>query len=173
MWVVWWLHGRSYGDLLQEDLHHTPCLPDLLQIEPLSPRQATASTGDAQTLKGRSGSVSVGSLGPGAHKPLFVPSECIWRVWSLILNEIFLPLLLWAFSFALGHGVSFSGGIQHSPIDGCSAGNHNFGVLTGENEHMSFYFMFLAVTLLRHIFILPGLAFKVCWEYPNKCLAYG
>ena len=34
-----------------------------------------ASAGDTQTLKGRSGSVSVGSLGPGVHKDLFEASE--------------------------------------------------------------------------------------------------
>ena len=50
------------------------------------------STGDTQTLKGRSGSVSVGSLGPGAHKVLFEPSEHLWWVWGLILNAIS-PLL--------------------------------------------------------------------------------
>ena len=67
-----------------------------------------ASAGDTQTLKDRSGSVSVGSLGPGAHKVLFKPSEHLWQVWGLILNVI-LPLLLscWGFSFALGYGVSF------------------------------------------------------------------
>ena len=63
-------------------------------------------TGDTQTLKGRSGSVSVGS--PDAHKVLFEPSECLWQVWALILNVI-LHLLpsCWGFSFALGRGVSF------------------------------------------------------------------
>ena len=34
-----------------------------------------ASAGDTQTLRGRSGSVSVGSLGPGAHRFFFEPSE--------------------------------------------------------------------------------------------------
>ena len=34
-----------------------------------------ASAGDTQTFKGRSGSVSAGSLGLGAHKVLFEPSE--------------------------------------------------------------------------------------------------
>ena len=68
-------------------------------------------TGDTQTLKGRSGSVSVGS--PDAPKVLFEPSECLWQVWALILNVI-LHLLpcCWGFSFALGHRVSFFGGIQ-------------------------------------------------------------
>ena len=40
--------------------------------------------------KATSGSVSVGSL--GAQEVLFEPSECLWRVWGLILN-IILPLL--------------------------------------------------------------------------------
>ena len=45
----------------------------------------------------------------------------------------------WGFSFALGCGVSFFGGIQHSPVDSCSAVSCNFGVLAGEDEHTSFY----------------------------------
>ena len=96
------------------------------------------STGDIQTLKGRSGSVSVGS--PDAYKVLFEPSEHLWWVWGLILNVIS-PLLppCWGLSFALGHGVSFFGYIQHSPVDDCSAASCNFGVLTGEDECMSFY----------------------------------
>ena len=48
------------------------------------------SIGDTQTLKGRSGSVSVGF--PGVHKVLFELSEYLWWVWSLILNVIS-PLL--------------------------------------------------------------------------------
>ena len=84
-----------------------------------------------------SGSVPVGSLGPGAHKVLFEPCECLRRVWALILNVIS-PLSCWGFSFPLGHGVSFFGGIQHSPVDGCSAACCILGVLT-EDEHRSFY----------------------------------
>ena len=93
-------------------------------------------TGDTQTLKGRSGSVSVGS--PGAYKILFEPSEHLWQVWGLILNAI-LPLLpSCCGTFALGYEISFFGGIQHSPVDGCSAVSCNFGVLAGD-EHTSFY----------------------------------
>ena len=57
--------------------------------------------GDTQTLKGRSGSVSVESH--GLQKLLFEPSECLRWVWGLILNVI-LSLLLscLGFSFALG-----------------------------------------------------------------------
>ena len=109
--------------------------PGLLHPEPLPLWQATD---DTQTLKGKSGSVSVGS--PGVHKVFFEPSECLWWVWGLILNTIS-PLLpsCWGFSFVLGRGVSFLGGIQHSPVDGFLAVSCNFGVLTGEDVHTSFY----------------------------------
>ena len=82
----------------------------------------------------------MGSQSPGGHKVLFEPSKRLWRVWDLILNMIS-PLLpsCWGFSFALGHGVSFFGGIKHSPVDGCSAASCNFGVLAGEDERTSFY----------------------------------
>ena len=57
-----------------------------------------------------------------SHTVLFEPSECLWQVWSLILNTIS-PLLpsCWGFSFTYGCGASFFGGIQHSPVHGCSA----------------------------------------------------
>ena len=57
----------------------------------------------------------VGSLGSDEHMVLFEPSEHLWRVWGLILNVI-LSLLpsFGGFSFALGNGVSFWGGIEHS-----------------------------------------------------------
>ena len=54
------------GYLLPEDLCYMPRLPGLLLLEPLSLQQATvthASSGDTQTLKGRSGSVSCGVWG--------------------------------------------------------------------------------------------------------------
>ena len=68
----------------------------------------------------------------------FVPSERLWWIFGLILN-IISPLLLscWGFSFTHGCGVSFFGGIQHSPVDGYSAASCNFGVLA-EDERMSF-----------------------------------
>ena len=134
----WWLYGGVNGTLLQEGLCHSevcctqsPCPCGRLLL-------THTSAGDSQTLKGRSGSDSVGS--PDAHKFLFAPSKCLWWVWHLILNTI-LPLLqsCWSFSFALVYGVSFFGGIQHSPVNGCSAVSCNFGVLVGEDEHMSFY----------------------------------
>ena len=111
---------------------------------------------------GRSGSVSVGS--PGVHKVLFEPSKHLWQVWSLILNAI-LPLLpsCWGFSFALGHGVSFFGVIQHPPVSGCSAASCSFGVLTGEDEHMSFY----SATFWSSPF-QPHVSLTVCpWTAPH------
>ena len=107
------------------------------------PLLTRASAGDTQTLKSRSDSVSVGSLGPGAHNVMFEPSGNLWLVWGLILNSISFPLpSCWGFSFALGHRVYiyiFSGRIQHSPVNGCSAVSCNFGVLAGEEECTSFY----------------------------------
>ena len=72
----------------------------------------------------------MGCLGSGARQVLLDPSDHFWQVWGLILNMI-LSLLqaCWGFSFALGYGVSFFGGIQHSPVDGCSATSCNFEFL--------------------------------------------
>ena len=48
-----------------------------------------ASAGDTQSLKSRSVSVSVGSLGPGVQdQVLFEPTKHLWQLWSLILNMI-------------------------------------------------------------------------------------
>ena len=47
--------------------------------------------------------------------------------------------------FALGHRVSFFGGIQYSPVNGCSAASCNFRVPAGEDERMSFYSAILEV----------------------------
>ena len=88
----------------------------------------------------------MGYLGPGVHKVWFEPSEHLWPVSGLSLNAISLLLLFcWGFSFALEHGdLFFFGGIQHSPVDGCSVVSCKFGVLTGEDELTSFYTAILA-----------------------------
>ena len=69
---AWWPFGGANGNLLQEDLCHMPCVPGLLQPEPLSLRQATADLyfggRHSNTLKRTSGSVSLGSLGSSANK---------------------------------------------------------------------------------------------------------
>ena len=84
-----------------------------------------------------SDSGSVGS--PGVHKVLFEPlsilvglgfdSKCSFAPPTALLGLLLCP----------GTWVSFYSGIQHSPVDGCSAESCNFGVLEGEDEHVSFY----------------------------------
>ena len=78
----------------------------------------------------------------------------LWQLWGLILNVIW-PLLLscWGFSFALGHGVSYFGGIQCFPVDD-SVVTCNFGVLAGEDECTSFHSAVLWITynnILLHV----------------------
>ena len=133
----WRLYGGVNDDLLKEGLCHTQVCCTQNPCPCSRPLLTCMFTGDTQTLKGRAGSVSVGS--PGTHKVLYDPYKCLWQVWGLILNVIS-PLLpsCWGFSFALRCGVSFFGGSQHSPVDGCSAESYNFGVLA-EDEHTSFY----------------------------------
>ena len=76
----------------------------------------------------------------------FEPSKYLWQIWSLILTVI-LPLLPSCLGFfALGHGVSFSGGIQNSPVNDFSAMHCNFGVFAGEDEH--------TFLLLRHLVLI-------------------
>ena len=70
------LYGGANGDLLQEGLCHMLHVPGLLQPEPPVPSAGHCWSKPPQgTLKVRSGSVSLESLGPGAHKALFEPSE--------------------------------------------------------------------------------------------------
>ena len=97
-----------------------------------------------ERLNHSTGSVSVGSLCPGAHKVCLSPPRSLEGM-RFDSKHDFATLLLscWGFSFALGCGVSLFGGIQHSPIDSCSAVSCNFDILTGEDEHTSFYFAIL------------------------------
>ena len=126
---------------------HTLRLPGLPLLESLSLRQATADSclcrrpSDTQRqvcLRLLWGSLLL-SFGLGTHKVLFVPSNHLWQVWGLILHVIgsLLPSCC-SFSFALDCGVSFFGGFQHFPVNGCSVASYNFGILAGEDECMSF-----------------------------------
>ena len=132
------LYDGANCDLLQEGLCHMLHDPGLLQSDPLSLWLTCSSTGDTQTLKGRSGSVSVGPLGPGSHKVLFEPSSlasmgCDSKC-DFAPPTVFLWLLLCPWTFGI-----FFGGLQHSPVDGCSSVSCDFGVLAGQDEHISFY----------------------------------
>ena len=51
--------------------------------------------------------------------------------------------------FAFGCGVSFFGGFQHSPVNGCSAANCDFGALAGRVACMSFYPTILESELIK------------------------
>ena len=106
--------------------------PGLLHPELLPLQQSTDDPYLQETLKPISGSASMGFQG------LCEPSNCLWWVWGLILNAI-LSLLpsFGGFSFALEFGVSFFHGIQHSPVNSCSAASCNFEILTGEDENRS------------------------------------
>ena len=134
----WWLYGGVNGDLLQDGLCHTQVCCTQSPCPCGRPLLNHTSAGDTQTqfwlgLCGVSGS--------WCTQDLFEPSECLWWIWGLILNAITLHLpSCWDFSFALGCVlvVSFCGGIQHFPVDGCSSASCNFGVLTGEDEWTSF-----------------------------------
>ena len=80
----------------------------LLHPEPLPLQQATADPylhRDTQTQF----CLSLGGItGSWCTQGLFEPSECLWWVWSLILNVIssLLPFC-WSFPFALGCGIPF------------------------------------------------------------------
>ena len=116
--------------------------PGLLHPEPLPLWQATA---DTQTHKRQVWGLSL--FGVSWCVLGFVWAERLWWVWGLILNMISPPPppFCWGFYFALGCGVSFFGGVQHSPINSCSAASCNLGVLAGEHECMSFYSFVLFV----------------------------
>ena len=129
------LYGGVDGDLLQE----ASATPRSTAPEPPPLGQAPANPHLRRRLSGTQRQVwlSLGRVSCCAQG-LFEPAERLWQVWGLILN-VFSPLLLscCGFSFALGHGISFFGGIQHSPVDGCSAVSCNFGVIAGEDKRTS------------------------------------
>ena len=65
-------------------------------------------TGDTQTQKGRSGSVSLASLVPGVNKVLFEPSEHLWQVCDFIINAIYPSYpIVGAYPLHLDVGISF------------------------------------------------------------------
>ena len=74
----WWLCGVVNGDLLQDGLCHTQVCCTQSPCPCGRPQLTYTTTGDTQTFKGRTGSVSVASA--GVHKVSFAPSEHLWRV---------------------------------------------------------------------------------------------
>ena len=105
----------------------------------------------------------MGSLGPGVHQVLSELSKHLRRVWGCLILNMICPLLpsCWGYSFALGHGVSIFGGIQHPLVDSCSVVNCNFGVLTGED---------VCTLVLCHFVILYPVS--MCKQSKRSCLFY-
>ena len=132
----WQLCGGVNGNLLLKGLCHTQVCCIQSPCPCGRPLLTHTSAGDNQTLKGRSGSVSVGS--PGVHRSCLSPrvslagigfdSNCDFAPPTIILGLLFCP---WTWDI-------FFSGIQHPPVDGCSAASCYSGVLTGEDEHTSF-----------------------------------
>ena len=127
--TFWQIYGGINGDLLEEGLCQNQVCYTQSPSPCFRPLPTLTFVGDTQTLKGRSGSVSVGSS--CVHNVLFEPPEYLWRVWGLIIMW-FHPFyhLAEASPLPLDVGYLFFSGIQHSLVDGCSAVSFNFGVLT-------------------------------------------
>ena len=134
-WGYWWPPSRR--------LMPQAVWPDLLHKEPLPLWKATADPhlcGGTQTQFWLSLSAVVG----------FWCAQCfVWALQGSLVGMQFdskcdftPPPSFCDFSFALGHGVSFFGGIQHSPVHGCSAVSCYFGVLA-EDKHTSLNFIIL------------------------------
>ena len=105
----WWLYGEVNCDLLEESLCHTQVCCTQSPCPCGRPLLTHTSAGDTQTQLWLS---LCGVSGSWCTQGLFEPSGHIWWVWGLILNAI--PPVLpscWSFSLALGHRVSFFGGI--------------------------------------------------------------
>ena len=100
--------------LIQFSVDGQGCVPSqLLGLRPPPETAGHSQTSLTQSLVG----TLVLSPGSWCVQGLFEPSKRPWKEQGLILNEN-LPLLpsCWGFSFALGRGVSFFGGIQNSPV---------------------------------------------------------
>ena len=133
----WWLYGGVNGHLLQEGLCHTQVSCTQSPYPCGRPLLICIFTGDTQTQFWFS---LCGVSGSWCAQGFFESSERLWWVRGLILNAIS-PLLpfSWGCSFAFGCGYHFLVGSNISSVDGCSAVSCSFGVLTGEDEHMSFH----------------------------------
>ena len=55
------------------------------------------------------------------------------------LNNLWDPTSCCSFFFVFGHRVSFFGGFQCPPVNGCSTASCNFGALAGGCKCLSFY----------------------------------
>ena len=156
---VWRLYVVANGDILQEGLCPTLGDTGTLHPEPLSSQQATAELCLHRRHSNTQKQVWLSFCGVSW-------SWCTQGfVWALRLSmagigfdsNMILPLLssVGASLMPLDLGilcVCVEGGIQHSPVNGCSAVICNFGVLTQEDECTSFYsdILFIHSLLEKH-----------------------
>ena len=137
-----WLYGRVNGDLLKR-AYATWCTTQISGTQSLCPCSrpllTCTSAGDTDTLKDRSGSVSVGSLGPGMHKAMFERSKHLWPrefdskcdfACPTVLLGLLLHPLMWGIFLWWDPTLSCCY---------CSAASCSWGFLAGEDKHMSFY----------------------------------
>ena len=112
-WDKWWPPPRGLMPQAVWD-------PGLLHLESLPLQQAIADLYLHRRCSNTQRQVWLSLCGESWCTQDFEPSKHLWRVQGLILNVI-LTLLpsWWGFSFSLGGGVSFFGGIQHSPVNDC------------------------------------------------------
>ena len=98
----WQLYGGVNGDLLQEGLCHTQACCTQSPSPCSRPLLTCTSAGDTQTPLWLS---LYGVSGSWCTKGLFESSECLWRVWGLILTQ-FCPSyhLAGAYSLPLNMG---------------------------------------------------------------------
>ena len=171
------LLGGSIMGLMETSskrVYATPCATWVCCSQSLCPCRRPwlnhASTGDTQTPKGQPGSVSVGSLGTGAQKVSFEPfwaslvgMGCDTK-WGFAPPTVFLGLL------SLRCGMSFFGGVQHSPVNSCSLASCSFGVLAGEDECTSIYssiLLSLFLNICTHI--IYTCAYIHTYTYMSTC----
>ena len=95
--------------------------------------------GDSQSL---CQILRLGSL-VGDSEPSQTVEELLWYYCSGMRFDfiVFAPVLpsCCSFFFDFGHGVSYFGGFQHLPVDGCSIVSWDFCGLIGGDECTSFY----------------------------------
>ena len=120
------------------------CLLGLWQPEPLFPWQATANPCLHRRYSNNPRQVRLSLLrGPWVlvcTRFYLSPLSVSDGYEGLILNGLWPSYhLTGASPFSLGVGYLVFAGIQHSPVNGCSAVSYNFGVLTGEDKHKSFF----------------------------------
>ena len=87
---------------------------------------------------------------------------------------VIVPLLLFhcGFSFVFGCGVSFFGGFQCFPVDGCSKASCNFGALAGGDERMSFDSTILNQSLETRYFNHCWSQFQWLKNKNRQCISY-